>query len=61
MSRILSYITSDILSRLASLSVALMLANTLLVNAKSSIESLLTWIASFFHELQAGEFSSRDA
>ena len=41
--------------------VALMLANTFLFNNKSSIESLLTWMDSFFHELQAGDSSSKDA
>ena len=38
-----------------------MLANTFLVNAKSSIESLLTLMDSFYYELQAGDSSSKDA
>ena len=50
-SHILLSITSDISYRLAGLHVALMLENTFLVNAKSSIESLLTWMDSFYHEL----------
>ena len=61
MSHILSSINSNISSRLAGFPVPLMLANTFLVNAKSSIESLLTWIDSFYHELQAGDSSSKDA
>ena len=61
MSHILSSINSDISSRLAGLPVALILANTFLVNAKSSIESLLTWMDSFYQELQAGDSSSKDA
>ena len=60
-SHILSSINNDISSRLAGLPVALMLANTFLVNAKSSIESLLTWMDSFYHELQASDSSSKDA
>ena len=60
-SHILSSINNDISSRLAGLPVALILANTFLVNAKSSIESLLTWMDSFYHELQAGDPSSKDA
>ena len=54
-----SSINSDISLRLADLPVALMLANTFLINAKSSIESLLTWMDSFYHELQAGDSSSK--
>ena len=61
MSHILSSINSNISSRLAGFPVPLMLANTFLVNAKSSIESLLTWIDSFYHELQAGDSSSKNA
>ena len=53
-----STITSDISSRLAGLSVALMLANTFLVNALSHIDSLLTWIDFFYQELQQGCQSS---
>lgn len=41
MYHILSSITSDISSRLAGLTVALMLANTFLVNAKFSIDSVM--------------------
>ena len=51
---IVSIITSDIFSRLAGLLVALMLTNTVLVNARSHIDSLLTWIESFHQELQQG-------
>ena len=58
MSHILSSITSDIASRLAGLPVALMLAKSLFVNAKSSIDYLLNWMNSFYHELQASDFSS---
>ena len=45
---VVSTITSDISSRLAGLPVVLMLANTFLVNARSHIDSLLTWIESFY-------------
>ena len=61
MYHILSSITSDISSRLASLTVALMLANTFLVNAKSNIELLLTWMDSLYHEFQTSDSSSKDA
>ena len=49
MSHILSSINSEISSRLAGLPVALMLDNTFLVNAKSSIKSFLTLMNSFYH------------
>ena len=45
---ILSSITSDISSRLAGLPVALMLANTFLVNAKSRIEFFLSRASSWW-------------
>ena len=55
MLNVVATITSDISSRLAGLPVALMLANTFLVNARSHVDSLLTWIESFYQELQQGE------
>ena len=49
---VVSTITSDISSRLAGLPVVLILANTFLVNARSHIDSLLTWIESFYQVRQ---------
>ena len=55
-------ITSDFSSRLAGLSISLMLANTFLVNARSTVDSLLTWMESFYQELQQdGQSTSKDA
>ena len=54
MLNVVATITSDISSRLAGLPVAMMLANTFLVNARSHVDSLLTWIESFYQELQQG-------
>ena len=51
---VVSTITSDISSRLASLPVALMLVLAFLVNDRSHIDSLLTCIESFYQELQQG-------
>ena len=51
-------ISSDITSCHSSFFVALMLANTLLVQSKAIIHSLLTWIESFYQKLQAGDQSS---
>ena len=52
MMNVVSTITSETSSRLAGLPVALMLANTFIVNARSHIDSLLAWIESFCQELQ---------
>ena len=52
MLNVVATITSDISSRLAGLPMALMLVNTFLVNARSHVYSLLTWIESFYRELQ---------
>ena len=49
---LVSTITSNISSRLAGVPVALMLANTFLVYDRSHIDSLLTWIESFYQEQQ---------
>ena len=55
-------ITSDISSRLAGLPISLMLANTFLVNARSTVDSLLTWMESFYQELQqGGQSTSKNA
>ena len=58
MDNIFDSISGDITSCLSSSSVALMLANTLLVQSKAIVDSLLTWIESFYQELQAGAQSS---
>ena len=47
-------ITSNILSFLSGRPVALMVANTFLLNSKAAIDSMLTWMESFFQELKAG-------
>lgn len=54
----ISSINSDTSSQLAGLPVVLMLTNSFLVNSKFTIESLLTWMNSFYQEFQAGEQSS---
>ena len=54
MDDIFDSISGDITSCLSSSFVALMLANTLLVQSKAIVDSLLTWIESFYQELQAG-------
>ena len=51
-------ISGDITSCLSSSSVALMLANALLVQSKAIADSLLTWIESSYQELQTGAQSS---
>ena len=47
-------ITSDISSCLSGRPVALMVANTFLLNSKAAIDSMLTWMESFPQELKAG-------
>ena len=49
-----SSITSDISSCLVGRPVAILVTNTFLLNPKAAIESMLTWMESFFQELKAG-------
>ena len=58
---VVSTITSDISSRLASLPVALMLVLAFLVNDRSHIDSLLTCIESFYQELQQGSVFDKES
>ena len=58
MNNIFDSISSDITSCLPASAVALMLANTLLLQSKAIVDSPLTWIKSFCQELQAGAQSS---
>lgn len=58
MDNIYDSISCDITSYLSSSSVALLLANTLLVQPKAIVNSLLPSIQSFYQELQAGAQSS---
>ena len=58
MDNVVDSITSDVSACLHSSPVALMLANTLLVQSKSIVDSLLTWIESFYQELKMGSHSS---
>ena len=46
-------ITSDISSCLAGRPITLMVTNTLLLNSKTAIDSILTWMESLFQELKA--------
>ena len=52
MDNVVDSITSDVSACLHSSPVALMLANTLLVQSKSIVDSLFTWIESFYQELK---------
>ena len=47
-------ITYDISSCLSGRPISFMVANTFLLNSKAAIDSMLTWIESFFQELKAG-------
>ena len=62
MDNIFDSITSDVSVCLHASLVALMLANNLLVQSKYIIDSLLTWIESFYQELKMGShLSPKDA
>ena len=62
MDNIFDSITSDVSVCLHASLVALMLANNLLVQSKYIIDSLLTWIESFYQELEMGShLSPKDA
>ena len=57
MNKSFSSITSDISSCLTGRPVALLVANTFLLNSKAAIDSMLIWIKSFFQHLKAGRQS----